>query len=79
MEYLNNACSLLAQHDACEVQEVASVWVPVPGSDGSRGTDASTGSQTSHAFAPRTQWLQFSAAETMSTRSPRKLEKMIFL
>eukprot|EP00903_Cladosiphon_okamuranus_P014903 g13800.t1 len=55
-------------------QEVASVWVPVPG--GGQGQDMglreSSGvrPRTTHAFAPRTQWSQFSSKRPMASSGP---------
>lgn len=55
-------------------QEVASVWVPVPGGQDTRSGHASaSGPPTTHAFAPRTQWSQFSSRRPMATRRVRLL------
>ncbi|CAM9133752.1 unnamed protein product [Ectocarpus sp. 12 AP-2014] len=52
-------------------QEVASVWVPVPGGQDNRfGDSMGAGPQTTHAFAPRTQWTQFSSRRPMATSGP---------
>ncbi|CAM9501087.1 unnamed protein product [Ectocarpus fasciculatus] len=52
-------------------QEVASVWVPVPGGQDNRfGDSLGAGPQTTHAFAPRTQWTQFSSRRSMATSGP---------
>ncbi|CAM9591141.1 unnamed protein product, partial [Pylaiella littoralis] len=52
-------------------QEVASVWVPVPGGQDNRlGESSGVGPQTTHAFAPRTQWTQFSSKRPMATSGP---------
>lgn len=45
------------------------MWVPVPGSQDSRfGELSRAGAHTTHAFAPRTQWNQFSAKRPMAGR-----------